>query len=108
MLIYEEDEGIIWITPMLESEVLRTREKVKDIIATIDDCDCQECSVRRGLIGIDSNIMLKLPMPEGGSVVQRLSLQEAKMLGSALVAYAENLEMLSGDLHGEDRKVGDA
>lgn len=108
MLIYEEGEGIIWITPMLESEVLRTRQKVKDIIATIDDCDCQECSVRRGLIGIDSNIMLKLPMPDGGSIVQRLSLQEAKMLGSALVAYAENLEMLSGDLPGEDRKVGDA
>ena len=108
MLIYEEDEGIIWITPMLQSEVLRTQQTVKDIIATIDDCDCQECRIRRGFIGIDSNIMLKLPMPEGGSVVQRLSLQEAKMLGSALVAYAENLEMLRGDLSGEDGKVGDA
>lgn len=108
MLVYEEDEGIIWITPMLESDVLRTKHKVKDIIATIDDCDCEECDMRRGVLGIDSNIMLKLPLPNNGSVIQRLSVQEAKMLGSALVAYAENLEMINGDFGEQDKKAGNA
>jgi hypothetical protein len=97
LLEYDEDEGIIWITPMLASEVIKTKEKIDDIICTIDDCDCHECGIRRGWVGIDRNIMLKIPLPGKQSVVQRLTIEEARLLGCALVAYAENLNNIMGE-----------
>lgn len=107
MLEYDEDEGIIWINPMLVSEVLETKEKIYDVICTIDDCECHECDIRRGMIGIDKTIMIKIPLPGKKSVVQRLTIQEAKVLGRALVAYAENLEIIEAESDGKDTGLGE-
>ena len=46
MLEYDEEEGIIWVSPMLASKIV-TRES-DDIVVTIDDRDCDECEVREG------------------------------------------------------------
>lgn len=90
MLEYDEDEGILWVTPMLISSVLDGSSK--DIVVTVDDCDCSECVRARGGISIDRSIHLKIPTPEGKVLLQRLSIQEANMIGRALVAYSENLD----------------
>ncbi len=90
MLEYDEDEGILWITPMLGNRV--TDNPTKDIVVTIDDCDCSKCIEHRGGIGIDRSIHLKLPLGKGKVLLQPLSIEEANMLGRALVAYSENLD----------------
>ena len=90
MLEYDEDEGILWVTPMLISGILDGSSK--DIVVTVDDCDCSECVRARGGISIDRSIHLKIPTPEGKVLLQRLSIQEANMIGRALVAYSENLD----------------
>lgn len=90
MLEYDEDEGILWVTPMLISRILDGSSK--DIVVTVDDCDCSECVRARGGISIDRSIHLKIPTPEGKVLLQRLSIQEANMIGRALVAYSENLD----------------
>ena len=90
MLEYDEDEGILWITPMLNSTIIKTRSK--DIVVTIDDCECKKCIEARGVVSIDRSIHLKIPIGRESSVVQRLSIEAANMLGKALVAYAENLD----------------
>jgi len=90
VLEYDEDEGILWVTPMLISRILDGSSK--DIVVTVDDCDCSECVRARGGISIDRSIHLKIPTPEGKVLLQRLSIQEANMIGRALVAYSENLD----------------
>lgn len=54
MLEYDEDEGILWVTPMLISRILDGSSK--DIVVTVDDCDCSECVRARGGISIDRSI----------------------------------------------------
>ena len=90
MLEYDEDEGILWVTPMLSSSL--TDGGSKDIVVTIDDCDCKQCIHARGGISIDRSIHLKIPTPEGEILLQRLSIAEANMIGRALIAYSENLD----------------
>ena len=43
--------------------------------------------------GLDANRLLyiQIPMGDGKVAYQRLSLEEANMLGRALIAYSENL-----------------
>lgn len=90
MLEYDEDEGILWITPMLQSRV--SSNPTKDIVVTIDDCDCIKCVNERGVVGIDRSIHIKLPLSEGKVLLQPLTIEEANMLGRALLAYSENLD----------------
>jgi len=90
VLEYDEDEGILWVTPMLRSRLRESSSK--DIIVTIDDCDCSECVATRGAVSIDRSIHLKVPTPEGKILIQSLSIEEANMIGRALVAYSENLD----------------
>ncbi len=89
MLEYEEDEGILWLSPMLSCEVRDSESK--DLVCSIDDCDCAKCVSDRG--GLDANRLLyiQIPMGNGKVIYQRLSLEEANMLGRALIAYSENL-----------------
>jgi hypothetical protein len=90
VLEYDEDEGILWITPMLENRV--SSNPTKDIVVTIDDCDCSRCIEERGIVGIDRSIHLKLPLTDGKVLLQPLTIEEAGMLGRALMAYSENLD----------------
>lgn len=90
MLEYDEDEGILWVTPMLRSRLRHSSSQ--DIIVTIDDCDCDECVAARGGVSIDRSIQLKVPTPEGKVLIQSLSIEEANMIGRALIAYSENLD----------------
>jgi len=90
VLEYDEDEGIIWVTPMLISETLNIR--TKDIVISVDDCDCEQCVIERGGISIDRSIYVKVPTDNGKTIRQRLSIEEANMLGRALIAYSENLD----------------
>jgi len=90
VLEYDEDEGILWVTPMLKSRLQESSSK--DIVVTIDDCDCNECVAARGAVSIDRSIQLKVPTPEGKVLIQSLSIEEANMIGRALIAYSKNLD----------------
>ena len=90
MLEYDEDEGIIWVSPMLKSSILDFSSK--DIVITIDDCDCHKCVEGRGGVSVDRSVQVKIPTPDGTTLLQTLSVAEANMIGRALIAYAENLD----------------
>ena len=90
MLEYDEEEGIIWVSPMLASKIV-TRES-DDIVVTIDDCDCDECEACRGPVPTDHSVYIKIPIDGGKAVMQRLSIEEAGIIGRALVSYSENLQ----------------
>ncbi len=89
MLEYEEDEGILWLATMLSSEIKESNSK--DLVCSIDDCDCAKCISDRGGLDADRLLYLQIPIGDGKVVYQRLSLEEANMLGRALIAYSENL-----------------
>lgn len=92
MLEYDEDEGILWVSPMLSSEILDSESK--DLVVSIDDCDCHKCQDARGNLSMDRTIYISIPLPNGKVVQQRLTLKEANIIGRALFAYSENLEIM--------------
>ncbi len=92
MLDYEEDEGILWLSTMLASQIKVSDSK--DIVVSMDDCDCEKCRLERGNISIDRSVYVNIPLPDGKVVHQRLTLKEADILGRALIAYSENLSVM--------------
>ena len=100
MLSYDEEDGIIWIHPLFGARLSKEGVEKHSIVATVDDCDCEECDITRGPIGILTSLLLYLPT-EYGMVMQRLTPSEAKALGNALIAYANDITELNEVLENE-------
>lgn len=61
----------------------------KDSIAiSVDDCDCEECTARRGDIHIYSTLELAI-VKDGHAIIQRLTPGEARDFAKKIVRYAE-------------------
>ena len=88
MLDSEEEEGMVWINPIF-SPIIADNEGEGAIFATIDDCDCM-----RGGIEINKTLVISLPIDHEVLMVQRLTVQEAILLGQALLTYANDLKLL--------------
>lgn len=93
MLDSEEEEGMVWINPIF-SPIIADNEGEGAIFATIDDCECEDCDCMRGGIEINKTLVISLPIDHEVLMVQRLTVQEAILLGQALLTYANDLKLL--------------
>ena len=89
MLTCEEDDGILWVQPIFAASEVECVES--EIIVTLDDCDCEGCAEFRSGVHPVSTIFLRIPV-KGKHVVQRLTPDEARAMGSALIRYARDIE----------------
>jgi len=88
MLVFEEGDGILWVKPIFAS----TNEECEEesVVVTIDDCECDRCDIVRGIIDPLATILLQIPV-KNRHIVQRLTPQEAKAIGNALITYATDI-----------------
>ncbi len=93
MLDSEEEEGMIWINPIFGT-IIADNEGEGAIFCSIYDCSCEECDALRGGIEINKTIVISLPIDDEVLIVQRLTVQEATLLGQALITYAKDLKIL--------------
>lgn len=71
----------------LFSALLAETTEKDGIAVSVDDCDCEECSLRRGNIHIYSTLELAI-VKEGQAILQRLTPSEAKKLANKIIRYA--------------------
>lgn len=96
MLTYEEGEGILWVSPVFAPIFEQAGCEESAVVVTLDDCECGGCDNVRGPIDPVATILLHLPA-DPHHVVQRLTPEEAKAIGNALLTYASYIEEMVED-----------
>lgn len=75
------------MTTLFTALLADTTEK-DGIAISVDDCDCEECTARRGDIHIYSTLELAI-VKDGHAIIQRLTPGEAKDFAKKIIRYAE-------------------
>ena len=97
MLSYDEDEGILWLHPLFGSKIANVTIEKHSIVCTLDDCECEDCEIKRGPIGFLSSVLLYVPT-DYGMAMQRLTPSEARTLGNSLISYANDIDAIQEEL----------
>jgi hypothetical protein len=92
MLVSEEDDGCLWVSPLFAAirEELSTSSKDDPIMVTIDDCECPKCAIARGPIDFISTVLVYIPTKEG-VFLQRLTPSEAQAIGEYLLEFSREI-----------------
>lgn len=73
----------------------------------IDDCPCEECEDRRGLVVLPFSTIEITIVVEGKQITQRLTPEEAGKLADKLKEFSEFVENLNRDISKEENPLGD-
>ena len=90
MLSCDADETIIWIYPIIAPNLSSVDHSEIFIMATVDDCECECCEVDRSALAHSSAIKLHVAN-KGKELIQFLTAEEARVLGTALIQYASDI-----------------
>ena len=73
----------------------------------IDDCPCEKCEGRRGLVVLPFSTIEITIVVNGKQVTQRLTPEEAGMIADKLKEFAEFVESLNEDISKEEDAMGE-
>ncbi len=95
MLSAETQDGITWIYPIFGTLIEQLEDAKDAVVLSLDDCECDECEEERGPL-MELNTVILAMSYDTKIMRQRLTSEEAKLLGESLLDMARTIDELNG------------